>query len=115
MESQPTYETLLDQVGYINAHGTGTQANDSTEAAAIHEVFGPRATTIPVSSTKSLHGHSIGATGAIEALATILALQHQRLPATAGVSASEVDPTLNLDIITTTYMQFHPSNQARKQ
>ena len=93
-----TLETLLDQVGYINAHGTGTQANDSTEAAAIHQLFGPRAATIPVSSTKSLHGHSIGATGAIEALATVLSLHHGRLPATAGTTT--VDPTLNLDVIT---------------
>src|SRR5207302_1375278 len=91
-------DSLLTQVGYINAHGTGTQANDSTEAAAIHQLFGPHAATIPVSSTKSLHGHSIGATGAIEALATILALHHRQLPATAATTT--VDPTLNLDIIT---------------
>ena len=91
-------QSLLAEVGYINAHGTGTQANDSTEAAAIHEVFGSRAASIPVSSTKSLHGHSIGATGAIEALATILALHHHQLPATAGVTT--IDPTLNLDVIT---------------
>jgi nodulation protein E len=87
----------LEDVTYINAHGTGTQANDATEAAAIHQLFGPRASQIPVSSTKSLHGHSIGATGAIEALATIIALHEQQLPANAGVT--EVDPTLNLDII----------------
>ena len=93
-----TLETLLNQVGYINAHGTGTQANDSTEAAAIHQLFGSRAPAIPVSSTKSLHGHSIGATGAIEALATIIALKDGRLPATAGTTT--VDPTLNLDVIT---------------
>ena len=91
-------EALLAEVGYINAHGTGTQANDSTEAAAIHQVFGSQAIDIPISSTKSLHGHSIGATGAIEALATILALHHHQLPATAGVTT--IDPTLNLDIIT---------------
>jgi 3-oxoacyl-[acyl-carrier-protein] synthase II/nodulation protein E len=96
-ESTP-FETLLSQVGYINAHGTGTQANDSTEAAAIHQLFGSRAATIPVSSTKSLHGHSIGATGAIEALATVLSLHHGRLPATAGTT--DIDPTLNLDVIT---------------
>jgi nodulation protein E len=102
----PSFEELLEQVGYINAHGTGTQANDSTEAAAIHDVFGARGSTIPVSSTKSLHGHSIGATGAIEALVTILALQNGRLPATAGTI--NIDPTLNLDIITGTAREASP-------
>ena len=92
-----------EDVTYINAHGTGTQANDSTEAAAIHQLFGPLASKIPVSSTKSLHGHSIGATGAIEALATIIALHEQQLPANACVT--EVDPTLNLDIILNTPRQ----------
>ncbi|HEX4576451.1 MAG TPA: beta-ketoacyl-[acyl-carrier-protein] synthase family protein [Edaphobacter sp.] len=89
--------SLLDQVGYISAHGTGTQVNDTTEAAAIHQVFGPRASQIPVSSTKSLHGHSIGASGALEALATIIGLKENLLPANAGVT--EIDPTVNLDII----------------
>jgi 3-oxoacyl-[acyl-carrier-protein] synthase II/nodulation protein E len=86
-----------DDIGYISAHGTGTQANDSTEAAAIHQVFGARASKIPISSTKSLHGHSIGASGALEALATVLGLNENLLPANVGVS--EVDPTLNLDVI----------------
>jgi nodulation protein E len=90
----------IEDVTYINAHGTGTQANDATEAAAIHQIFGPRAPQIPISSTKSLHGHSIGATGAIEALATIIALHEQQLPANAGLT--EVDPTLNLDVILNT-------------
>jgi nodulation protein E len=92
-----------EDVTYINAHGTGTQANDATEAAAIHQLFGPLASQIPISSTKSLHGHSIGATGAIEALATIIALHEQQLPANAGVT--EVDPTLNLDVILNTPRQ----------
>jgi nodulation protein E len=86
-----------DEVGYISAHGTGTQANDATEAAAIHQLFGPRASQIPISSTKSLHGHSIGATGAIEALATILSLHHGQLPANAGVT--QIDPAIELDVI----------------
>jgi 3-oxoacyl-[acyl-carrier-protein] synthase II/nodulation protein E len=86
-----------DEVGYINAHGTGTQANDSTEAAAIHQVFGARASQIPLSSTKSLHGHAIGASGALEALATVLALQEGRLPHTTGVT--NPDTSLNVDII----------------
>ncbi|MBB5339864.1 beta-ketoacyl synthase N-terminal-like domain-containing protein [Tunturiibacter gelidoferens] len=86
-----------DEVGYLSAHGTGTLVNDTTEAAAIHQVFGPLAAKIPVSSTKSLHGHSIGASGALEALATILALKESLLPANTGIT--QVDPAINLDII----------------
>ncbi len=86
-----------EEVGYISSHGTGTQANDSTEAAAIHQVFGTYAPHIPVSSTKSLHGHSIGASGALEALATILALKENLLPANTGIT--EADPAIGLDII----------------
>ena len=86
-----------EEVGYINAHGTGTLVNDVTEAAAIHQVFGPRASQIPVSSTKSLHGHSIGASGAIEALATIIALKENLLPANACVTT--IDPAIDLDVI----------------
>jgi 3-oxoacyl-[acyl-carrier-protein] synthase II/nodulation protein E len=85
------------RVGYINAHGTGTPTNDAVEAAAIHQAFGDLASTIPVGATKSLTGHSIGAAGAVEALATILALDAASLPYTAGIT--EVDPTLNLDIL----------------
>ena len=95
-----------DEVGYINAHGTGTQANDSTEAAAIHQLFGAYASQIPVSSTKALHGHSIGATGAVEALATILALKEKLLPINAGVT--RVDPALNLDAIINTPREVAP-------
>ena len=87
----------LDDVGYLSAHGTGTQVNDTTEAAAIHQVFGPLASKIPVSSTKSLHGHSIGASGALEALATILALHENLLPANTGIT--QIDPAIDLDII----------------
>ncbi|WP_263382363.1 beta-ketoacyl-[acyl-carrier-protein] synthase family protein [Granulicella arctica] len=96
----------LDEVDYINAHGTGTQVNDTVEAAAIHQVFGERAAHIPVTSTKALHGHSIGATGAIEALATILALSEGKLPANAGVTA--VDPALDLDVILDSYRVSTP-------
>ncbi len=92
--------SVTAQVDYINAHGTGTLVNDSVEAAAIHQVFADRVPHIPVSSTKALHGHSIGASGALELLATILALQNSQLPFTAGVTT--LDPTLNLDVITTT-------------
>ena len=90
-------EDPAPRVGYINAHGTGTPTNDAVEAAAIHLALGARAPHIPVSATKSLTGHSIGATGAIEAIATILALETGSLPHTAGVTT--VDPTLNLDVI----------------
>ncbi len=96
----------LSEVGYISAHGTGTQTNDTVEAAAIHQVFGAQAPHIPVSSTKSLTGHSIGATGAIEAMATILGLGRNLLPANYGVS--EIDPTLNLDIILNTNREARP-------
>ena len=89
-----------EEVGYINAHGTGTQANDSVEAVAINETFGELGPTIPVSSTKGLHGHSMGATGAVEALATILGLKEGKLPANAGITTKDqVDPNINLDII----------------
>jgi 3-oxoacyl-[acyl-carrier-protein] synthase II/nodulation protein E len=90
-------DSIAQRIAYINAHGTGTQVNDAVEAAAIHQALGALASEIPVSSTKSLTGHSIGATGAIEAMATILALHYVRLPHTAGVT--QVDPTLRLDVI----------------
>lgn len=86
-----------DEVGYINAHGTGTQANDATESAAIHQVFGSRASQIPISSTKALHGHAIGASGALEALATTLALHEGRLPQNGDIT--NPDPSLNVDLI----------------
>jgi len=84
-------------VGYINAHGTATDTNDRVEAEAIHRVFGERVRTLPISSTKGLHGHAIGASGAIELLATVLALREKRLPANACENGPiEVDPALNL-------------------
>jgi 3-oxoacyl-[acyl-carrier-protein] synthase II/nodulation protein E len=85
------------RVGYINAHGTGTPTNDAVEAAAIHQALGEFASSIPVGATKSLTGHSIGAAGAIEALATVLALDAASLPYTAGIT--QVDPALSLDVI----------------
>ena len=66
-----------DEVDYINAHGTSTALNDVAETKAIKAVFGERASGIPVSSTKSMIGHTIGAAGAIEAIASILSLHHQ--------------------------------------
>jgi nodulation protein E len=83
--------------GYINAHGTGTPANDATETAAIRKVFGAHADKLAVSSTKSMHGHTLGAAGAIEAVATILALQNGILPPTANFN--QLDPACDLDVI----------------
>ena len=81
-------------VGYINAHGTGTRANDATETAAIKTVFGDR---VPVSSTKSLHGHAMGASGSIEIAGSLLALNDGFLPPTINLTAP--DPACDLDYI----------------
>jgi nodulation protein E len=84
-------------VHYVNAHGTGTAANDATEAQAIYDVFGERAHRIPVSSTKSMHGHALGAAGALEAAATLLALHDGVIPPTANFT--EADPACALDVV----------------
>jgi nodulation protein E len=86
-----------EAIGYINAHGTGTTTNDSTECAAIHSVFGPHAERLAISSTKSMHGHTLGAAGALEACATVLALKHGLLPPTANYTSA--DPACALDVI----------------
>lgn len=82
-------------VGYINAHGTGTLANDRSETTAIRQVFG--ANPPPVSSTKSMHGHAIGATGALEAIACLMALTEGILPPTIGFQTP--DPDCALDVV----------------
>jgi nodulation protein E len=86
-----------EQIGYINAHGTGTVANDATETTAIKAVFGERTARIPVSSTKSMHGHALGAAAALECLATVLALRDGVLPPTANFRVP--DPDCDLDVI----------------
>ncbi len=86
-----------EQIGYINAHGTATPANDPTEAGAIHMVFGEHALRMGVSSTKSMHGHALGAAGAIEAVATVLTLRNRLLPPTANFD--EPDPLCELDVV----------------
>jgi len=86
-----------EQIGYINAHGTGTGANDKMEVAAIRLVFGPHADRLPISSTKSMHGHTLGAAGAIEAAATAFTLEHGILPPTANFT--QPDPECDIDVI----------------
>ncbi len=86
-----------EDIGYINAHGTATQANDATETAAIRKVFGQHADRLQVSSTKSMHGHTLGAAGALEAAATVLALRNGVLPPTANYNVP--DPACDLDVI----------------
>ena len=89
-----------EQVGYINAHGTATLANDPVEVAAIRHVLGSQAEKVAVSSTKSMHGHALGAAGAIEAIATILALKNGMLPPTANFTSP--DPLCDIDVIPNT-------------
>lgn len=84
-------------VGYINAHGTGTAANDKTECAAVADVFGPHADQLMISSTKSMHGHLIGGTGAVELLACIMALRDGVIAPTIGYE--EPDPECALDVV----------------
>ena len=86
-----------DEVDYINAHGTGTPANDPTETRAIRKVFGERAHSLAVSSTKSVHGHALGAAGAIELIAAIGALRDQVAPPTANFL--DPDPECDLDYV----------------
>lgn len=87
-----------ERIGYINAHGTATIFNDAAEGKAISEIFNG----VPVSSTKSMMGHSLGAAGAIEAVATLLGLHHRFLP--PNINFREIDPALQLNIV---------ANQAR--
>jgi len=79
-----------EDIGYINTHGTATVEGDPIEVAAIRDVFGASAADLPVSATKSSHGHMMGATGAVEAAISVLALIHKRLPPTA--SLTDIDP-----------------------
>ncbi|GGH05728.1 beta-ketoacyl-[acyl-carrier-protein] synthase family protein [Silvibacterium dinghuense] len=86
-----------EQIGYINAHGTATEANDRIETAAIRSTFGSHADKLAVSSTKSMHGHALGAAGALEAVASALSLKHGMLPPTANFLTP--DPACNLDVV----------------
>jgi nodulation protein E len=90
-------ELSPDKIDYINAHGTGTLANDSLETAAIKSVFGEHANKLAISSTKSLHGHVLGGTSAVEAVITSLALKHQIFPPTANYT--QPDAECDLDVV----------------
>jgi 3-oxoacyl-(acyl-carrier-protein) synthase len=91
------------EVDYINAHGTGTQTNDVIEAEAIRRVFSTNAGGLLVSSTKSMHGHTLGAAGAIEAVLTAKALSEGLVPPT--INFQKPDPACDLDVV---------PNEARK-
>ncbi len=89
-----------DAVSYINAHGTGTTANDKTECAAVREVFGAHADRLMISSTKSMHGHLIGGTGAVELLACIMAVRDGVVAPTINYELP--DPDCDLDVVPNT-------------
>ena len=92
------------EVDYVNAHGTGTRLNDAVETRVLKEVFGEHASRLAVSSTKSMHGHVMGATGAVELVATVLALGRGVIPPTANYTGP--DPECDLDYV---------PNQARER
>jgi len=90
-------ELAPDQIDYVNAHASSTPLNDSAETLAIKEVFGDRAPHIPVSGTKPMHGHALGATGAIEAAICMLTLRHGYIPPTLNLE--DADPACDLDYV----------------
>lgn len=86
-----------EDVDYVNAHGTGTLANDVAETQALHQVFGEHAKKLAISSTKSMHGHVLGASSAMELVATVLAIHHGIIPPTANYT--EADDDCDLDYV----------------
>lgn len=87
----------IEQIDYINAHGTGTPENDKMEYLGISTVFGERATQVPVSSNKSMVGHTLSAAGAVEAVFSLLTLEHQRIPPTINYDIP--DPAIPFDVV----------------
>ena len=92
-------------IGHINAHGTSTPLNDAAEAAAITEIFGPRG--VPMTSTKGVTGHALGAAGALEAVAMLLAMEHRLIPPTAGTTV--VDPEFTIDLVVGSARPWDPA------
>ena len=90
----------VDKIDYINAHGTGTPENDKMEYLGISTVFGELAKTIPVSSNKSMVGHTLSAAGAVEAVFSLLTLEHQRIPPTINYDVP--DPAIPFDVVPNT-------------
>ena len=89
-----------DDIDYINPHGTGTPENDKMEYLGIASVFGERSRSIPISSNKSMIGHTLSAAGAVETVFTLLTLEHQRLPPTINYNLP--DPAIPLDVVPNT-------------
>jgi len=87
-----------DDIDYISAHGTGTPANDKIEAKAVHKIFGERSREIPISSIKSMMGHTMGAASAIEAVASVLAIHHGKVP--PNINLNQMDPNFPLHVAT---------------
>ncbi len=86
-----------DDIDYVNAHGTGTPENDKMEYVGAAAVFGERVKSIPITSTKSMIGHTLSAAGAVEAMVTLMTLQHQRIPPTINYQVP--DPAIPLDVV----------------
>jgi 3-oxoacyl-[acyl-carrier-protein] synthase II len=86
-----------DDIDYVNPHGTGTPENDKMEALGVMSVFGDRAKSLPISSNKSMVGHTLSAAGAVEAVFSLLTLQHQRIPPTINYQVP--DPAIPLDVV----------------
>jgi 3-oxoacyl-(acyl-carrier-protein) synthase len=95
-----------EQIGYINAHGTGTRLNDTAEAQAIKKLFGAHSATLPCTSTKPVTGHCLGATAALEAIITIEALRRQKIPPTANYSQPDPCCPTNAQPVLSKPVQF---------